>query len=213
MQKDMNDIGLGKDRETNATGLMVNAVKKDNEMATVSLENEAKSDNNVMVTEAHMTAPISLTPNNDLIASSASSITTVDQDLSLHKETKEENSYSNSSRDQREKNAPQSSSETDNATKVHSQEQMTAEVDEPNWQQMFMDGMNDKEKLILNEYTNALRNYKVVKKSLTELKSSNALKDEEIRLLRQKLGLMDRSVEGNIERKEEENEDDDDLIF
>lgn len=80
--------------------------------------------------------------------------------------------------------------------------------DEPNWQQLFMSGIEDREKVLLTEYTTTLRNFKDVKKKLNEmdeknrdhklqtskllneLKTSNALKDQEIRSLRHKLNLM-----------------------
>ncbi|XP_054794324.1 protein NETWORKED 2D-like [Prosopis cineraria] len=249
--------------------LVDNDVKKDNEIkVSDSLENEAKSDDKLKVMESsekveasstggqspfnvirsHLTNFIALTPmkpkeqektpntsNSDTLARSASSITARDQDLSQHKETEEANSNS-----EQEKNATQSSSKTENAREVHSQEQVTAEEDEPNWRQLFMDGMKDKEKLLLTEYTNILRNYKEMKKTLSELekqnqeilfdtslklkemKSSTTLKDEEIKLLRRKLGLMERSLEGNEDSEElraikepvkkEEEEDDDDVV-
>ncbi|XP_077217024.1 kinase interacting (KIP1-like) family protein [Tasmannia lanceolata] len=77
--------------------------------------------------------------------------------------------------------------------------------DSPNWQQLFLTGLEDREKILLAEYTSILRNYKETKKKLfeaekknqdnhfetmaqvTELKSDNAFKDAEIRSLRQKL--------------------------
>lgn len=89
------------------------------------------------------------------------------------------------------------------------------EEDEPDWRQMFLNGMENREKVILTEYTTTLRNYKDVKKKLNEvekktqdslfetsvqlkeLKSSNAKKDEEIRSLRLKLGLLQQSLETN----------------
>ncbi|KAA0060442.1 protein NETWORKED 2B [Cucumis melo var. makuwa] len=81
-------------------------------------------------------------------------------------------------------------------------------VDEPNWQQLFLSGIEDREKVLLTEYTTTLRNFKDAKKKLnemdeknrdhhlqtskqlSELKTSNALKDQEIRSLRHKLNLM-----------------------
>ncbi|XP_028802780.1 protein NETWORKED 2D-like [Neltuma alba] len=249
VQKDnkIDEISLGKDRETNVTGSVDNEMKvtdslqnetrSDNEhKVTESSEKEEASStggqSRFNVFKSHITNFISLTqmkpkeqektpsPGNNSPARSASSIATGDQDLSQHKESEEANSYSESSRDQQEKNATQSTSETENAHEVHSQKQATAKDDGPNWRQLFMDGMKDKEKLLLTEYTNILRNYKDVKKTLSELekqnqeilfdtslklkelKSSNALKDEEIKLLRQKLGLMERSFEGNKDLKE-----------
>ncbi|KAK4263086.1 hypothetical protein QN277_028558 [Acacia crassicarpa] len=218
VQKDnkINDIGPEKDRETNVTGLMDNVVKKDdNEIkVTDSLENEAKSDNKLKATES-------------LEKEEASSSTR----SASNKESKEANSSSESSRDQKEENATQSSSENENAHEVHSQEPVaTTTEDEPNWRQLFMDGIKDKEKLLLTEYTNILRNYKAVKKTLSELekkneeilfdtslklkelKSSNALKDEEIKLLHQRLGVMGRSLEENEHVKKEEDDDDEILL-
>jgi len=94
-----------------------------------------------------------------------------------------------------------------------SQEQGTSKEDEPDWQQL-LNGMRDREKALLSEYSNALKNYddmkiklaEIEKKNqdalfesslqLKELKTANALKDEEIRLLRQKLGVLQKSLEG-----------------
>ncbi|XP_058775129.1 protein NETWORKED 2D-like [Vicia villosa] len=76
------------------------------------------------------------------------------------------------------------------------------------------------ENALLSEYRNTLQNYEEVKSKLhdvekktqdalfesslqvKELKTSNAVKDEEIRLLRQKLNLFQKSVEGNEESEE-----------
>lgn len=92
--------------------------------------------------------------------------------------------------------------------------------DEPNWKQLFMNGLEDREKILLTEYTTILRNYKDVKKKLNEvekdnkdslfevktqlreLKSANVLKDEEIQLLRQKLNLLQIVSDGNEDLKE-----------
>ncbi|KAK1300671.1 hypothetical protein QJS10_CPB13g00220 [Acorus calamus] len=82
------------------------------------------------------------------------------------------------------------------------------EGDFPNWQQLFLTGLEDREKILLAEYTSVLRNYKDTKRKLSEmekkngdtlfatmaqireLKSTNAMKDEEIRLLRQNLNFL-----------------------
>ncbi|MED6132072.1 hypothetical protein PIB30_015861 [Stylosanthes scabra] len=87
--------------------------------------------------------------------------------------------------------------------------------DNPDWQQLFTMGLEGREKALLTEYTNALRNYKEAKNQLAELekksqdalfdsslqlkelKSANAVKDEEIRLLRQKLSLLQKSIKGS----------------
>ncbi|GLT48934.1 hypothetical protein SLA2020_225220 [Shorea laevis] len=86
-------------------------------------------------------------------------------------------------------------------------EQETMEEDEPNWKQMFLNGVEGREKTLLGEYTSVLRSLKEMKRKfseletnnqnnifeftlqLKELKSSNAKKDEEIRSLRKKLSL------------------------
>ncbi|XP_022741299.1 protein NETWORKED 2D-like [Durio zibethinus] len=101
-----------------------------------------------------------------------------------------------------------SSQTVDTPMKVESKEQERGEEDEPDWKQLFLKGMEDREKNLLMEYTTMLRNYKDTKKKLMELeannqngmfetmlqlkelKSSNSLKDEEIRSLREKLSLF-----------------------
>lgn len=88
-------------------------------------------------------------------------------------------------------------------------EQMNLEkfADELNSQQLPFNGLEDKERILLAEYTTILRNYKEVKKKLSEeekkneilfettlqlrdMKSSVAKKDQEIQSLRQKLNLI-----------------------
>lgn len=82
---------------------------------------------------------------------------------------------------------------------------MGEEGDQPNWRQLFLNGLEHREKTLLDEYTSILRSYKEVKKKFSEaekkcrdscfesamqikeLKNANALKDEEIRLLRHKI--------------------------
>ncbi|KDO60553.1 hypothetical protein CISIN_1g001620mg [Citrus sinensis] len=79
---------------------------------------------------------------------------------------------------------------------------------EPDWKEMFLKGMENREKTILAEYTTVLRNYKEAKKKLDEsgvktrdsndvakmqleeLRSANTEKDEEIQSLRQKLSIL-----------------------
>ncbi|KAK9678849.1 hypothetical protein RND81_11G236900 [Saponaria officinalis] len=107
-----------------------------------------------------------------------------------------------------------------NAPSVHQQSQ-TKKEDEPDWQQLFMNGLEGKEKVLLAEYTNTLRNYKEAKKKmaeiekksqldvsgieaqLKELKNYNAMKDEEIYSLRQKLNALQRRMEEYNKAKEE----------
>uniref|UniRef100_A0A1D1YNM2 NAB domain-containing protein n=1 Tax=Anthurium amnicola TaxID=1678845 RepID=A0A1D1YNM2_9ARAE len=84
--------------------------------------------------------------------------------------------------------------------------------DSPNWQKFFLDGLEDREKLLLAEYTSILRNYKETKRKLSEsekkhqehvfetmakirdLKNANTLKDEEISSLRRKLHFLESSA-------------------
>ncbi|PON38778.1 Protein Networked (NET), actin-binding (NAB) domain containing protein [Parasponia andersonii] len=105
----------------------------------------------------------------------------------------------------------------DNLLKAESKE--PREEDEPDWQKLFVNGMENREKMLLTEYTATLRNYKDIKKRLTEiekknqdsqfetsqqlkeLKGANSKKDEEIRSLRLKLGLLqDTSNDENRDR-------------
>ncbi|OMO92802.1 KIP1-like protein [Corchorus capsularis] len=101
-----------------------------------------------------------------------------------------------------------SSQTTDALSKVESKEEEKEQEDEPDWKQLFTTGMEDREKNLWSQYTTTLRNYKDTKKKLTEvetknqnglfeitlqlreLKNSNAMKDDEIRSLRQKLSLL-----------------------
>ncbi|XP_009769652.1 kinase-interacting protein 1-like isoform X2 [Nicotiana tabacum] len=80
--------------------------------------------------------------------------------------------------------------------------------DELNWQQMLLSGLEDKENILLNEYTTILKNYKEVTKKLSdmekkdrdaefnltlqirELKCAITKRDEEIHNLRLKLNLL-----------------------
>ncbi|XP_060215540.1 kinase-interacting protein 1-like [Lycium barbarum] len=80
--------------------------------------------------------------------------------------------------------------------------------DEPNWQELLSSRLEDREKTLLAEYTTVLRNYKEVKRKLSdkekkdrdtefevtlqmrELKSAIAKRDEEINSLRGKLNVL-----------------------
>ncbi|KAL2504502.1 kinase interacting family protein [Abeliophyllum distichum] len=84
----------------------------------------------------------------------------------------------------------------------------TGKEDELDWQQKLMNGMEDREKILLTEYTTILRNYKDVKRKLNdmekkdlesqsetavhvrELSDTIAKRDEEIQHLRQKLNHL-----------------------
>ncbi|PIN19264.1 hypothetical protein CDL12_08062 [Handroanthus impetiginosus] len=101
---------------------------------------------------------------------------------------------------------------------VNAEPQENIDKDEElNWQQMLLSGMEDREKILLKEYTTILRNYKDIKKKLSdkekkekdtqfditlqmrELKKGILKRDEEIRYLHQRLNL----VEGDKDMKED----------
>ncbi|KAF8100512.1 hypothetical protein N665_0222s0011 [Sinapis alba] len=101
------------------------------------------------------------------------------------------------------------------------EELITEDEDEetPNWRRLLPDGMEDREKVLLDDYTSVLRDYREVKRKLgevekknregffeltlqlRELKNAVAYKDVEIQSLRQKLGTLEKDsphqVEGN----------------
>ncbi|CAJ1971671.1 unnamed protein product [Sphenostylis stenocarpa] len=85
----------------------------------------------------------------------------------------------------------------------------TREVDQPNWRQMFISGLDDREKILLDEYTSVLMNYKDVRVKLNdvekknrdiifeltlqlrEMKNALVAKDKEIQFLHQKMNSPD----------------------
>ncbi|KAK4416991.1 Kinase-interacting protein 1 [Sesamum alatum] len=98
---------------------------------------------------------------------------------------------------------------------------------EINWQEMLLSGMEDREKILLKEYTTILRNYKDVKKKLSvmekkerdsqfditlqirELKKAIGKRDEEIQNLRQRLNLVqgDKDVKEDTSQQSTSSED------
>ncbi|XP_054796329.1 protein NETWORKED 2A-like [Prosopis cineraria] len=96
-------------------------------------------------------------------------------------------------------------SETLSNKDIEPQDFRGGEEDEPNWRQMFISGLDDREKILLEEYTSTLRNYKDVRMKLDdvekknrdgifelalqvrELRSALATKDKEINLLQHRL--------------------------
>ncbi|CBI38516.3 unnamed protein product, partial [Vitis vinifera] len=100
-----------------------------------------------------------------------------------------------------EKSGEQDKPISGNAFQKDEKEQKTEQEDEPNWKQLFLDGMKDREKTLLAEYTAILKNYKEVKQKLSEvekkttvqvkeLESANAKKDEDIQSLHQESSLL-----------------------
>ncbi|GMI99433.1 hypothetical protein HRI_003612600 [Hibiscus trionum] len=106
-------------------------------------------------------------------------------------------------------------------SQIESKEQEIGQEEEPDWKQLFSKGMGDREKSLLTEYTATLRKYKDTKKRLAEveannknimfeimlqlkeLKSANAMKDEDIRALHQKLSLLQTSIGDNNSKDSE----------
>ncbi|EOY15454.1 Kinase interacting family protein, putative [Theobroma cacao] len=90
------------------------------------------------------------------------------------------------------------------------------EEDQPNWRQLYLNGLDDREKILLDEYSSVLRNYKDVRKKLNnvekknrdgffelalqirELKNAVASRDGEIQSLRQKMSFPDENKDGNL---------------
>ncbi|XP_019052074.1 PREDICTED: protein NETWORKED 2D-like [Nelumbo nucifera] len=131
-----------------------------------------------------------------------------------------------------EKNADKKEEETvqkldplqaeDHDINVESKKEATEEDDQPNWKELFLKGLEEREKTLLAEYTTLLQNYSELKKKLAELekknrdsqyevtvqlrelKSDNAMKDEEIRSLRQKISFRRRDLceDKNVEAAE-----------
>ncbi|KAL4367456.1 hypothetical protein GQ457_05G014340 [Hibiscus cannabinus] len=104
---------------------------------------------------------------------------------------------------------------TAQASSMTAEEHEEGTKDEPDWKQLFLEGMDNREKNLLMEYTTMLRNYKNTKKKLMEvetnnqnslsdimlqlkeLESSNAMKDEEILSLRRELNLSQTGLSQN----------------
>ncbi|OIT38780.1 PREDICTED: uncharacterized protein LOC109238953 [Nicotiana attenuata] len=88
------------------------------------------------------------------------------------------------------------------------QDESGLEDDQPNWRELFLNSLDDREKILLEEYTSVLRNFKGVKKKLNDaekkrrashfqyvvqmkvLKNANALKDAQILSLQHRLNLL-----------------------
>ncbi|CAH8337267.1 unnamed protein product [Eruca vesicaria subsp. sativa] len=83
------------------------------------------------------------------------------------------------------------------------------EEGEPDWKEMYMKGMENREKHLLTEYTTILRNYKDMKKALDETKTKNATKDDEIKLLREKMSLLQKGLADSNDLLESQMSNDD----
>ncbi|XP_058747792.1 protein NETWORKED 2A-like isoform X3 [Vicia villosa] len=92
---------------------------------------------------------------------------------------------------------------------IESQDLENGEGAQPNWRHMFVSGLDDREKILLEEYTSVLRNYKDVRVKLNdveqknrdsifelalqlrEMKNALVTRDKEIQFLHQKLNCPD----------------------
>ncbi|XP_019152398.1 PREDICTED: protein NETWORKED 2D-like [Ipomoea nil] len=88
------------------------------------------------------------------------------------------------------------------------QDELVTKDDKPNWKELFLNGLDERDKVLIDEYTSVLVNYREVKNKLNEaekkrrasqfqyvvqvkvLKNSNALKDAQIQSLQKKLSLL-----------------------
>jgi hypothetical protein len=64
-------------------------------------------------------------------------------------------------------------SDTVSNLEIESHDLETGEGDQPNWRQMFLTGLDDREKILLEEYTSVLRNYKDVRVKLNDVEKKN----------------------------------------
>lgn len=112
---------------------------------------------------------------------------------------------------------------------LHEHETHEEEVKEMNWQELLSSSLDDKEKILLQEYTSILRKYKAAKKELVEEEEKNqgtvfemklqlkdletllSKRDFEIQQMKQKLKLLqdDEHKNEDSEEKDVVNEDDD----
>ncbi|XWS14906.1 hypothetical protein CRYUN_Cryun35bG0049100 [Craigia yunnanensis] len=94
------------------------------------------------------------------------------------------------------------------------------EEEQPNWRQLYLNGLDDREKILLGEYSSVLQNYKEVRKKLNEvdkknrdgffelalqireLKNALASRDGENQSLRQKKSFEDENKNGNLVESE-----------
>ncbi|XP_027348109.1 protein NETWORKED 2D-like [Abrus precatorius] len=212
---------VNSDKELKVAGVVKDDVRLDNTpKVTGSLENEVKI-TNVPKAEEETTvenkSPIQLkesektmdSSRNDKIKSMDALRATAGNLEVIQHQTREEGSVK-----QQEDDSKQVSSGTVTTLKDDSPEQTVTLKDESDSQQLLIKEMEDREKALLSEYTNALKNYEDTRNKLAELekknqnalfesslqlkelKTSNAMKDEEIRLLHQKLDLLQKSLEG-----------------
>ncbi|XP_019439235.1 PREDICTED: protein NETWORKED 2D-like [Lupinus angustifolius] len=195
------------DKELMVTNMVEDVLLSDNKLnLTGSSEEYLDSDNELKVTDSLQLEKA--LENSDTVSTIAGN-----QEVGQH----QADTSPKSSVGHQENDFKHISSKTESTPKGNSQDQSMTQEDEPDWRQLFTNGMQDKEKVLLSEYTNTLRNYKDVKNKLAELekqkqdtlfdsslqlkelKTANALKDEEIRLLHQKLDFLKKKIEENVD--------------
>nr|XP_027093872.1 protein NETWORKED 2B-like [Coffea arabica] len=74
--------------------------------------------------------------------------------------------------------------------------------DQPNWKELFLSGLDDREKLLLQEYTSILRNYKEAKKKLNEVEKKKrelAFFNAKIESLEKKLNLLGKKKDAAVD--------------
>ncbi|KAK8696560.1 hypothetical protein V6N13_001693 [Hibiscus sabdariffa] len=94
-------------------------------------------------------------------------------------------------------------------TEIEELETDIEEEEQPNWRQLYLDGIDDREKNVIGDYSSVLENYNEVSKKLDEvdkknrdgffelamqikeLKNALAARDGEIQTLHQKIGFLD----------------------
>ncbi|KAI4307501.1 hypothetical protein L6164_030680 [Bauhinia variegata] len=96
------------------------------------------------------------------------------KDVGTIKEEKEVDIVSLSGPVRNEENkAEQDKDYKDSLSEIESQDNGAGEENEPNWRQMFINGSDDREKNLLDEYTAVLRNYKDVRTKLNDVERRN----------------------------------------
>ncbi|XP_039041767.1 protein NETWORKED 2A-like [Hibiscus syriacus] len=115
-------------------------------------------------------------------------------------------------------------SETASTSSTIDTENLELETDEEeelqNWRKLYKSESDEREKVLLDEYSSVHRNYKDVRKKLKEvdqknrdgycelaseireLKNALAIRDDEIQLLRQKSNFIDENKDGNLTKYE-----------
>lgn len=212
-QNNVSSEDVNSDKELKVTGFSEDDVKSEGKlMVTGSQENYEKSDHEFKVTGIQKMEDAKQEENESTREpKEQDKILNLDDGdeigrdvLTANAENKAESS-SERSENQQEVEAKTMSSETKHSLK---------DEDEPDWKHLFMNGLQERENVLLTEYTKTLRNFKEMKRKVSELENNKqdsqfdtslqfkeliraiASKDEENRFLRQKLALLQKALEG-----------------